>query len=133
MTTASAAEVLAADLRLYWVEAGSLYRVDFDADAEAPELVASGLHSPATLLRHDQQNVFYVHAASSSIWRQPIDGSAGMQHVSSGATDLAIAGATLYFANGQAVKRVATEGGTAMDVLSDAPRTVATSRRMASI
>jgi hypothetical protein len=125
VTNANVADVLAADLRLYWTDAGSLYRVDFDADAAAPELVVSGLQSPATLLRHDEENVFYAHPASSSVWKQPLDGSAGTQLVSAGAVDLAVAGATLYFASGQAVKQVATDGGTATDVLSDAPRTIA--------
>lgn len=124
VTTASVTEVLAADLRLYWADAGSLYRVDFDADAAMPELVASGLQSPATLLRHDEENVFYAHATTASVWKQPIDGTAGMQLVSAAAADLSVAGETLYFASGQAVKRVATEGGTAMDVVSDAPRTI---------
>jgi hypothetical protein len=124
VTTASVAEVLAADLRLYWADAGSLYRVDFDADAAAPELVASGLQSPATLLRHDEENVFYAHETTASIWKQPLDGTAGMQLINADAADLSVVGATLYFASGQAVKRVATEGGTAMDVVIDAPRTI---------
>lgn len=122
VTTASVAEVLAADLRLYWVNAGSLYRVDLDAQAEAPELVASGLQSPATLLRHDEKNVFY--ATTASVWKQPIDGTAGVQLVTADAADLSVAGETLYFASGQALKRVATEGGAAMDLVVDAPRTI---------
>jgi hypothetical protein len=125
VTTASVAEVLAADLRLYWADAGSLYRVDFDADAEAPELVASGLQSPATLLQHDEENVFYAHETTASIWKQPLDGSAGLQLLSSDAADLSVAGETLYVASGQAVLRVATGGNSqAMNVLSDAPRTI---------
>lgn len=125
VTTANVTEVLAADLRLYWADAGSLYRVDFDAMAGAPELVASGLQAPATLLQHDEDNVFYANTGSSSVWRQPLDGTAGVQLVMGAAvSDLAIAGGSLYFAVGQAVKRVATDTGAATDVLTDAPRSV---------
>jgi hypothetical protein len=122
VTTANVVEVLAADLRLYWMDAGSLYRVDFDADDAAPDLVVAGLQSSATLLRHDETNVFYM--SGSSVWRQPLDGTTGEQVVSAAATDLAVAGMSLFYASGQAIKRVSTEGGTAEDVMTGAPRAI---------
>jgi hypothetical protein len=123
VTTANVGEVLAADLRLYWIDAGSLYRVDFDGDGAMPEVVASGLRSPATLLRHDEANVYY--ASTSSVLRQPLDGTAGAQVISAAATDLAVAGMSLFYASGQKIQRVSSEGGTAEDVVSDAPRAIA--------
>jgi hypothetical protein len=122
VTSATVGEVLAADLRLYWIDAGSLYRVDFDADGAVPDLVASGLQSPAKLLRHNEGNVFY--ASTASVLRQPLDGAAGVQVVSAAATDIAVAGMSLFYASGQTIKRVSTEGGTAQDVVTDAPRAI---------
>jgi hypothetical protein len=118
-------EVMAADLRLYWVDASSLFRVDYDAMAEAPELVASGLQAPATLLRHDETNVFYAHASTSSVWRQPIDGTAGAQLVTGASVkDLHVQGGSVFYAAGQAIKSVEIESGEVTDIVTAAPRAV---------
>ena len=125
VTTAEVDEVMAADLRLYWVEAGSLFRVDYDAMGEAPELVASGLQTPATLLRHDETNVFYAHAATSSVWRQPIDGSAGVQLVTGASVkDMHVQGGSVFFAAGKAITSIEIESGEDTEIVAAAPRAV---------
>lgn len=125
VTTAEVVELMAADLRMYWVDASSLYRVDFDAMGEEPELVASGLQTPATLLRHDEENVFYAHVSSSSVWRQPIDGSAGAQLVAGvSVKDLHVQGGSVFYAAGQAIRRVEIKSGQATDIVTTTPRPV---------
>lgn len=125
VTNAQVEEVLPADLRMYWTDAGTLYRIDYDADAEQGEVVASGLQAPATMLRHDETNVFYAHLGSSSVWRQPLDGSAGVQLVTGArVSDLFVQGGSLFFATGTRIARVDAMGGAPRDVVSDAPRAV---------
>jgi len=125
VASAQVEEVMAADLRLYWSQGSTLFRIDFDADAGEPELVAMGLQSPPTLLRHDQTNVFYAHASSSSVWQQPIDGSAGTQlAMTAGVNDLLVHGGRLYIASGQSVRRVDLATDEISDVIAQAPRTV---------
>jgi hypothetical protein len=125
VTNAEVDEVMAADLRLYWVEAGSLYRVDYDAMGGMPELVASGLRTPATLLRHDENNVFYAHAGTSSVWRQPIDGSAGAQLVAGASVkDLHVQGGSVFYAAGSQIKSAEIESGEVTDIVTAAPRAV---------
>ena len=92
-----------------------------------PELVASGLQTPATLLRHDETNVFYVHASSSSVWRQPLDGTAGVQLVmGTSVKDLHVQGGSVFFASGQKVQSIEAMGGggAVSDIVDDAPRIV---------
>lgn len=125
VTAAAVSEVLPAGLRLYWTDGASLYRVDYDADGAAPERVVEGLRAPATLLRNDETSVFYAHASSSSVWRQPLDGSAGAQLVSGvSAQDLHVHGGGVLYASGSKIERVMVESGAVTTLVAAAPRPV---------
>jgi hypothetical protein len=115
--------LLAGGLRLYWVEGGSAYRVSFDANDEAPDVVASVM-APATFLQNDENNLYYWHATSRSVWQQPLDGSAPTAIVTGADVDaLQLHGGALYYASGKSVTKHSVEPGSEPSAaLEEAPR-----------
>jgi hypothetical protein len=108
------ATFLAADLSAYWVNGNAIYKASLEATDAAPEMVASGVMHGAQFLAYDEENLYF--ADSESIWKQPLDGSAGTNlHSAIAVQDMKLFGGKLYYSDlySQRVYRVPADGGDA--------------------
>lgn len=114
VASASISEFLVADLNLYWVRAGGLWRISINAVNAGPDPVAMQLGHPASLLRFDADHVYFADTAGHGVFRVTImDGMVEMLATGADARDLAVQSSFVYVADASSkrVQRVPVDSG----------------------